>query len=52
MMIKHENDCVGCAETYPCIEESCCYRSVPHFYCDECGEEDSLYYFEDDEASN
>ena len=48
-MIKHQNDCVGCAETFPCIGDVCCYRNVPHYHCDECGEEDALYYFDDDE---
>ena len=42
-MIKYENDCVGCP-TY-CIH--CGRKHAPHFYCDECEEEDELYEFED-----
>lgn len=40
-MIKFENDCVGgCADTgFGCRGASCPLRSVPHFYCDNCGEE-------------
>lgn len=40
-MIKLENDCVGgCGDTgFGCRGSLCPLRSVPHFYCDNCGEE-------------
>ncbi len=46
-MIKYEDNCVDCAVPgYPCIGSSCPNRRVPHYYCDECGFEDTLYYFD------
>ncbi len=44
-MIKYENDCYSC-EHY-CIGRHCQYYCVPHFYCDECGDENELYEYED-----
>lgn len=39
-MKKYENDCCDCAAPgYPCIGSQCHRRHVPHWYCDECGEE-------------
>lgn len=39
-MIKYENQCCDCAVPgYPCIGDSCKYRNVPVYYCDECGNE-------------
>ena len=39
-MKKLENECLGCAtENYPCRGEICSYRHVPHYYCDNCGDE-------------
>lgn len=43
-MVRIENDCVGCQ--MPCLGNSCQYRNVKHYYCDECGEEKQLYEFE------
>lgn len=43
-MIVAENDCVDCG--LPCLGDSCPYRNVPHYYCDECGEEEQLYEFD------
>ena len=47
-MIKYENECCDCAvPAYPCIGEGCPNRNVPHYYCDECGEESyDLYEFD------
>lgn len=45
-MIEYENDCVDC--DLPCFS-SCKYLHYPHYYCDECGEEETLYYFENKE---
>ena len=36
-----ENECVSC--DLPCIYESCPYYAVERYYCDECGQEDTLY---------
>ncbi len=35
-MKKLVNDCVDCGK--PCFS-SCPYKRVPHYYCDNCGEE-------------
>lgn len=45
-MKRVENDCVDCG--LPCLD-SCPYRSVIHYYCDECGNEDTLYKFDGEE---
>lgn len=46
-MVKCEDECCGCAtESYPCLGSECVNRKVPHFYCDKCGEETRLYYFD------
>ena len=46
-MQRIENDCVGC-ELY-CLGNSCPNRNVPHYYCDDCGREDKLYYYDSEE---
>lgn len=49
-MRKYENECCGCATpAYPCLGSSCPNRNVVHFYCDKCGEEDTLYHFDGEE---
>lgn len=49
-MIKYEDECVGCSSLgLPCLGTSCINRNVPHWYCDECGDEDELYEFEGQE---
>ena len=45
-MIKFENDCNGCTDIgLPC--RKCGLEKSPHYYCDECGDETKLYYFDD-----
>lgn len=39
----YENECVGCG--LPCMGSACPNVNVPHFYCDRCGEEDTLYHY-------
>ena len=49
-MIKYQNDCVDCG--LPCKGSACEYSNVPHYFCDECGEEcgeNDMYSFEDQE---
>ena len=49
-MKKIENDCCGCAvPAYPCRGDSCPLRHVEHFYCDQCGDETTLYSTDDGE---
>lgn len=36
-----ENDCVGCPSDLGCIGDSCPYRNVERFYCDECSSDAS-----------
>ena len=44
-MVKIENDCCDCAVPgYPCTGKNCPMTKVPHYYCDECGEEESVLY--------
>lgn len=41
-MVEYENDCVSCDPF--CI--NCGRKRVPHYYCDECGDEAKLYEYE------
>lgn len=45
-MIEYENDCVDCG--LPCFD-SCPYKNSPHYYCDCCGNEDTIYEFENEQ---
>lgn len=40
-MIKTENECVDCS--LPCMYDGCQYYQVTRYYCDDCGTEDVLY---------
>ena len=43
-MIRVENDCVGCEDIgLHCIGYPCRYKQVKRYYCDECGDETTLY---------
>lgn len=43
-MKKIENECVDCTSVgLPCFGNSCPNRNVVRFYCDRCGDEDTLY---------
>lgn len=45
-MIKIENHCCDCADSYPCRGASCPLTHVEVCYCDKCGEEisdDDIY---------
>lgn len=46
-MKKIENECVSCG--LPCLGNSCPNRNVIRFYCDRCGEEGKLYYYDSEE---
>ena len=49
-MMKIENDCVGFdSALYPCEGSSCSRLKVPHYYCDKCKAEETLYHYEDKE---
>lgn len=48
-MIRIENDCVGCPPEMGCLGDGCPYRNVPCYYCDECGENETLYHFDGEE---
>ena len=48
-MIRIENDCVGCPPEMGCLGDGCPYRNVPYYYCDECGENETLYHFDGEE---
>lgn len=40
-MVVYENECVDCG--LPCLGDACPYRKVPHYYCDKCKAEETLY---------
>ena len=48
-MIQYEDECVGCPAELGCLGDSCKYKNVPHYYCDECGDEGELYYYDNRE---
>ena len=45
-MIRLEDECVGCPPELGCDGDRCPYKNVPRYYCDECGNEDQLYWFD------
>lgn len=46
-MVVYENECCDCAVPgYPCRGSACPLRHVPHYYCDECGDETELYEYD------
>ena len=45
LLITVESECVGCPDNMGCIYELCPYYKVVRHYCDECGQEDDLYYW-------
>lgn len=44
-MRKIENDCVCC--DIPC--SNCGLKHAVHYYCDDCGDETTLYYYDGEE---
>ena len=46
-MKETKNECVNC--DLPCLGQTCPYRNVTRFYCDECGIEEQLYYYDGQE---
>ena len=42
-MIVIESDCCDCG--LPCMYEACRFYKVVRYYCDKCGEEDTIYNF-------
>lgn len=46
-MVQYENECVDCGK--PCLGDACPYRHVKRCYCDECGKEAELFYYDDRE---
>ena len=46
-MLVYTNECCDCATPgYPCLGSNCPNRRVPHYYCDECEDEVTLYKFD------
>ena len=43
-MIVITNECVDC--DLPCIYEACKFYKVVRYYCDLCGEENDLWWFD------
>jgi hypothetical protein len=41
-----KDECVGCPPEIGCLGSSCPYKNVVHYYCDDCGEETQLYYYD------
>ena len=46
-MKRTECECVDCG--FSCLGHACPNYRVTRFYCDKCGEEKTLYYFDDKE---
>ena len=46
-MKRTENECVGCGLS--CLGDACPNHRVTRLYCDKCGEETTLYRFDDEE---
>ena len=46
-MIVVENECCDC--DLPCIYGACRYYNVARFFCDDCGCEEDLWYFDNQE---
>ena len=46
-MKRIENECVDCG--LPCRGSSCPNSNVIRYYCDRCGNEDTLYYYDNEE---
>lgn len=44
-----ENECVGCPSERGCMGNSCPHKNAERFYCDNCGDETTLYHFDDEE---
>lgn len=44
-MTRTENECVQCG--LPCMGRACPHYRVTRYYCDRCGEEETLYHTED-----
>lgn len=46
-MIKYEDECVGCPPEIGCRGNACSNRNVPHYYCDDCGDDvEDLYEYD------
>lgn len=48
-MKKIENECVGCPPEMGCLGKTCPYVDIPHYYCNRCGEEETLYHYDGEE---
>lgn len=49
MGLIYTNECCSCASgSYACRGDLCPLRKVSHLYCDECDEEATLYYFDNE----
>lgn len=46
-MKRIENECVDCG--LPCLGTGCKYYRVERFYCDKCGQEETLYHTDEGE---
>lgn len=44
MARRTENECVDCG--LPCMGNDCTNRNVTRYYCDKCGEEEQLYFYD------
>lgn len=47
---KIEDQCIGCPPDIGCLGESCKYKNVECFYCDICGDQTTLYEFDNREV--
>lgn len=48
-MKKIENECCNCPTEMGCLGDICPNKNVTHYYCDNCGAEEILYIYDDEE---
>ena len=48
-MKKIENECIDCPKELGCMGDACPNRNVARFYCDRCGDENTLYHYDGEE---
>ena len=48
-MKKIENECIDCPKELGCMGDACPNRNVARFYCDRCGDKNTLYHYDGEE---
>ena len=48
-MKKVEDECIGCPPEMGCLGDGCPNRNATRYYCDNCGSEEKLYHYDNEE---